>query len=506
MIKSGGRVAILVPPGLGYQWQAELRDGEINDVPPILRSLGAYLAPWADNQQPWFEKQAVMVSHAFTNWRLSKTAAVWRWALVPELYARWREMTDQRLPRGYHAIRPWPKEGRAVPQPRVSSLVYQRTVNIRHGGCLRNLRNFNGRGRLILPSYAQYGPLRRWLERSVGIGLGAFDLIITDEAHKSRGTKSGLSRLLEKVIVSSDTARRLALTATPVELDVSQWHSTLKRLGLDSTTLVQVQEAASQYADAVKRVRQAWRSSPEARAAYKIAAARFQETLSPYLLRRDKREDPDVRSFYKHSGLPINAYRKEIEISVNTTDLSAAWRKAVCAAESLSVVTRQSSDPVAQRLRLTLGNGHGIAALLDQIKRGDDDHRQEQFDGDNTVNEQKDEIGNAADVKRQERAEWWLNVISRAFDQGDESLFDHPAIKGAVEAIEKETERGEKVLVFGRFTRPLRALVELLNAREMLRRVQNKEPWPQAKVHGDRNGNGPRTASGSRYSRRIASS
>ena len=249
-----------------------------------------------------------------------------------------------------------------------------------------------------------------------------------------------------------------------------------------------MQEAASQYADAVKRVRQAWRSSPEAREAYKIAAARFQEILSPYLLRRDKREDPDVRSFHDHSGLPINAYRKEIEISVNTTDLSAAWRKAVCAAESLSVVTRQSSDPVAKRLRLTLGNGHGIAALLDQIKRGDDDHRQEQFDGANTVNEQKNETGNAADVKRQERAEWWLNVISQAFDQGDESLFDHPAIKGAVEAIEKETERGEKVLVFGRFTRPLRALVDLLNAREMLRRVQNKEPWPQAKVHGDRDG------------------
>ena len=102
VIKSGGRVAILVPPGLGYQWQAELRDGEINDVPPILRSLGAYLRRGHDNQQPWFAKQTVMVSHAFTNWRLSENAAVWRWALVPELYARWRDMTDRRLPRGYH--------------------------------------------------------------------------------------------------------------------------------------------------------------------------------------------------------------------------------------------------------------------------------------------------------------------------------------------------------------------------------------------------------------------
>jgi superfamily II DNA or RNA helicase len=488
VINSGGRVAILVPPGLGYQWQAELRDGEINDVPPILRSLGAYLAPWADNQQPWFAKQTVMVSHAFTNWRLSNNAAVWRWALVPELYARWREMTDQRLPRGYHDNATLAKGWACgvAAKSIVAGLPKNRKHPIRR--VLDEFVNVQWPRPLDAAEYAKYGALRSSLERSVGIGLGAFDLIITDEAHKSRGTESGLSRLLEGVIVSSDTARRLALTATPVELDVSQWHSTLSRLGLDSTTLVQVQEAASQYADAVKRVRQAWRSSPEARAAYKIAAARFQMTLSPYLLRRDKREDPDVRSFHEHSGLPINAYRKEFEISVKTADLSTAWRKAVYAAESLSVVTSQSSDPVAKRLRLTLGSGHGIAALLDQIKRGDDDYRQEQFDGDNTVNEQKDETGSAADVKRRERAKWWLNVVSQAFDQGDESLFDHPAIKGAVEAIEKETRQGEKVLVFGRFTRPLRALVDLLNAREMLRRVQNKEPWPQAKVHGDREG------------------
>ena len=78
------------------------------------------------------------------------------------------------------------------------------------------------------------------------VGLGVFDLIITDEAHKSRGTESDLSRLLERVIMPADTARRLALTATPVELDVSQWHSTLSRLGLDATALAQVQEATSQ--------------------------------------------------------------------------------------------------------------------------------------------------------------------------------------------------------------------------------------------------------------------
>ena len=489
VIESGGRVAILVPPGLGYQWQAELRDGEINDVPPILRSLYAYLAhDVGRHQEPWFAKQAVMVSHAFTNWRLGENAAVWRWALVPELYARWREMTDARLPRGYHGNETladgW------VCGNAAKSISAALPTNRKHP--IRRLLDQFGEVQWPRPldaaEYSKYGALRLWLERSVGIGLGVFDLIITDEAHKSRGTESGLSRLLERVIVPSDTARRLALTATPVELDVSQWHSTLSRLGLDATALALVQEATSQYADAVKRVRQAWRSSPEARTAYKIAAARFQETLSPYLLRRDKREDPEVLRFHCHSGLPINAYRKETEISVNTADLSTAWRKAICAAESLSVVTRQSGDPVAKRLRLTLGNGHGIAALLDQIKRADDDHRQEQFDAANAVTEQKEKTVSAGDVKRQGRAEWWLNAISQAFNQGAESLFDHPAIKKAVETIEKETQRGEKVLVFGRFTRPLRALVDLLNAREMLRRIQNNEPWPQAKVHGDRDG------------------
>ncbi len=62
VIQSGGRVAILVPPGLGYQWQSELREGEVLDVPNILRSLSSYLGAWAGDPQPWFAKQTVMVS------------------------------------------------------------------------------------------------------------------------------------------------------------------------------------------------------------------------------------------------------------------------------------------------------------------------------------------------------------------------------------------------------------------------------------------------------------
>lgn len=493
VIKTGGRVAILVPPGLGYQWQAELRDGGLNDVPLILRSLHAYLKAWDtdedEHQQPWFEKQAVMVSHAFTNWRLGENAAVWRWALVPELYARWREITGERLPRGYHGndtlASGW------VCSEVAKSISAAIPKNSRHP-CRRllgQLSDVQWPRPLDAAEYSKYEELRHWLERCVGIGLGLFDLVIIDEAHKNRGSEGGLSRLLKRVIISSDSARRLALTATPVELDVSQWHSTLSRLGLDNTALGLVQEATGLYADAVKRVRQTWRSSDEARSAYKIAATHFQDTLSPYLLRRDKREDPEVLRFHNYSKLPISAYRRESEISVETADLSTAWRKAICAAESLSVVTHQSDDPVAKRLRLTLGNGHGIASLLDQVNRDEDDCKQEDYDETERETNSNGDTSDSSDEKRQARAKWWLNAISQAFTQGSDSLYDHPAIMKAVEAIESATHQDEKILVFGRFTLPLRALVDLLNAREMLRRVQNKLPWPQAKVHGDPDGN-----------------
>ncbi len=101
--ESGGRVAILVPPGLGYQWQVELRDGQI-DAPPILRSLSAYLDAWKPDpsEEPWFDEPVVVISHAFTNWRLGEDTLPWRWVLLPELYARWRKQVEGRLPRGYH--------------------------------------------------------------------------------------------------------------------------------------------------------------------------------------------------------------------------------------------------------------------------------------------------------------------------------------------------------------------------------------------------------------------
>lgn len=483
VIESGGRVAILVPPGLGFQWQAELRDGKV-EAPLILRSLWQYLAAWEfknkEEQHPWFNKNVVMISHAFTNWRLGEKTDPWRWALLPELYALWRKRTLNRLPRGYN-------DNKKLLEKRVryaaKSICDSIPLDEQHPAwrlAIELGERTPWPGALDGSEYGRNQNLRPWLERSVGLGLGIFDLVIIDEAHKNRGIDSGLSRLLDNVILMSTLGRRFAMTATPVELDVSQWEQTLSRIGVKENYLNPIKQAIARYSETVKRVRQC-PNNPEIRNAYKQSAVAFKSALSPYILRRDKREDKMVKLFAKRSGLPINDYRREIEISIETSTLTPMWKQAVCAAEALSIVTRQADDRVAKRLRLTLGNGHGISTLLDQLDCHKDDNQQREFDEEQNIDKLNEDV--ATDLKRDARAQWWLSAMKQAFSSSDDSLFDHPAIMAAVQNIENSTSLGEKVLVFGRFTLPLRRLVDLLNAREMLRYLQSGRHWPQAMVH-----------------------
>ncbi|MDH4099202.1 MAG: DEAD/DEAH box helicase [Nitrospirota bacterium] len=488
----GGRVAILVPAGLGYQWHDELREGGIEEAPRILRSLWQYLAAWASEEEPrpWFREQVVVISHAFTNWRLGEKSEPWRWALLPELYARWRKRNSTRLPRGYkdheklddlwvmNAAKSICDEISEDKSQLAWKLINELSERTPWPGALRG------------GEYGRDQNLRPWLERAVGLGLGYFDLIIIDEAHKSRYADSGLSRLLDQVILPSSFSRRLAMTATPVELDVSQWQQILGRLELNKSLLdSSIKPAITGYAEAVKRVRQC-PNSQEAREKYKWMAKDFREALSPFLLRRDKREDSSVIKFVKHTELPTNAYRREREISIETSELPPAWKLAVCATEALSCAVRQTEDSVAKRLRLTLGNGHGIASLLDETRHNkEQDKKQAAYDSAQS-NSQFDQYAEeeAPDPKRLSRAQWWRNIMMQTFSDSA-SLYDHPAILAAVEAIERVTNQGEKVLVFGRFTLPLRALVNLLNAREMLRCLEMGQSWPQAKVHGEKHDN-----------------
>jgi superfamily II DNA or RNA helicase len=500
VVAAGGRIAVLVPPVLGYQWQEELTRGEVKAA-PLLRSLWQYISAWDSEQvaeqKPWFAESVVMVSHGFSNWRLGQDSAVWRWALLPEVYAHWRKRTQGRFPRGYfqeEALNYSWAEYTSIKNA-AASICSAIPADPQHP-LYQQMDALISRtpwpGALDASEYKRYEILRPCLEETVGLGLGHFDLVVIDEAHKSRNDDSGLSGLLGRLIQATHDVRRFAMTATPVELDVSQWQQILRRIELKPEQLQVVESSVTAYAYAVQKVR-ATPTDATIRAAYTAAAASFQETLSPFVLRRDKRQDQAVQQFVKATQLSHDAYRQESDIAIDVATLNPAWRQAVCAAEALSVVTvglRDGQNEQLKRLRLTMGNGHGLAAVIDSHSYV----AEQDSEADELADNQSAAIGKAsqssAELKRLQRAQWWNRVMQQPFvdTNGDEVLFNHPATLAAVEAIEEVIERGEKALVFGRFTRPLTCLVQLLNARAMLRAVATGQSWPQAKVHGEIDG------------------
>lgn len=495
VVKAGGRVAILIPPGLGYQWEQELKDGGITNVPSILRSQWAYFTPWQNaedevTEKPWFANAIVMISHAFTNWRIGLSSPAWRKALLPEIYAQWQLATTGRLPRYYNdssmLTGNW---GNDWVRKTAKSIVESIPTNGNHAGkkILNEVSsNFEWHSSLD-ENYGQDTNQRKWLEQCVGLGLGPFDLVIIDEAHKCRGSDTGLSRLLDNVIFQSKNARRLGMSATPIELDVWQWSHTLTRIGIDKTLLNNINQTIVAYSDIVRKLRRVWRGSEDTLQKFKDIAFTFHSALSPYVLRRDKREDVSVLLFQQHANRPISEYRHEEEIAVDIFKIPQVWQQAVCAAESLSFTTRGFSGHISKRLRLTLGNGHGLSALLDQVKHDTiEDQKQDLYDDNEQTGVQETDTkqSKCIDDKRMQRTQWWHASITKAFEIGIDPLFEHPAIKQAIETIERECTQQEKVLVFGRFTLPMRRLVDLLNARAMFFALSNNTPWPQATIHG----------------------
>ncbi|WP_321876757.1 DEAD/DEAH box helicase [Paraburkholderia bannensis] len=487
VIRAGGRVAIVVPPGLPFQWKAELADAGIKDV-PLLRSLWQYTRAWdarvCEPLRPWHAQQCVVLSHAFANWRLGEQSDPWRWALLPELYAQWHLLRKQKVPYGYNQHKEY-----VQPVLKIAAADIARAIEASTDAKVR--AHFDALFEeavwpraLEAGAYRSDAALRPLLETAVGLGLGSFDLVIVDEAHKGRAENSVLTSLLARVIVPSSASRTLALTATPVELGVHDWKSTLKRIGVAPE---QVDAHIDAYAHAVKKVRET-PTDEAARKAYSAAAAAFQGALSPFLLRRDKSEDRHVGQFERHAHEPRHAYRKETEIAVDTASLSLPWRRAVCAAEALSLSARRSQTPQAKRLRLTFGNGHGIAEMLRHIALDEPGDPAGEVSEASAASDEAPTPANADSKqndaaaqpdKRQQRATWWTGVLAAAFSGDDDPLFDHPAILAAVKEIEAVSAQDEKVLVFGRFTAPLRALTELLNARAMLRSLDGGPAWPQ---------------------------
>lgn len=466
VMRCGGRVAVVVPPVVAPQWRDEFRKAG-QDLRDILRSLDGLVWEFERQDPPRMDDGIVLISQRLADIRVTEGQR-WRADLL-------------------HLV-----AGNNVAQPRQGVRNAADAIE-KAARCNEDIRDakysiamqFAAMSRNTQQDFANYSKALELLEASLGLALGQFDLVIIDEAHKMRGDWSKLAALLKRVLLRRDASRTLGLTATPVELDVSQWKSTLARVGMAEDYWNKISPVVMAFRDAATAARQRWRSDASVRQQYGDAARDFEANLAPWVVRRDKRRDSDIEYFMSHAPRGVS-YRRQQLIAVQPETLSLGWRKVVFAAEALSVIGQAAADTASARARLTISNGHGVAGIIDKlVGPGKDDAKadnaQAKEDGKDNATQLAEE--NLGKNKRRQRADFWKRVLKAPFVDGDTSLYSHPVVMKVVEEIETITASGEKVLVFGRFTRPMRILTELLNARALLRAFRNGTPWPHETTH-----------------------
>ena len=445
--EAGGRCAIVLPAGLGAQWQSELRRFALDDKTLLpLRSYDTFIQGFAKDKaardtdaryqrelprKSWSDESVLMISHRFAAAQYKESS--WRRELLNALQHHIQGTEPDDTNDTYCGI----ESRRAA----------------RH--IFPMLKKANRRA--IADIDAWHSPANEYRDvvmPLIGYGLGRFDLVVIDEAHKARGENSSLSRLLGPLLHQRKDCFRLGMTATPVELDSEQWIDTLKRITDDDPArFAAMGEAISAYTKVVGVLQNAV-LEPALVANFENAAAAFQSALAPYVLRRDKRDDPVYSEFADAQGVPQDYRRVEVEF-VKPGAHSGGWLRRFAASEALSHLPSRGDGSKRKRLSMVQGYGFGAsgnkAAANEYV--ADEDSTDE------------DAQGGPADA----RYDYWLENLEGIGDPNGDDMYTHPKIVAAVTLIERYTAQGRKVLVFGRFTQPLDALTRLLDAREMLR-------------------------------------
>lgn len=505
VLEAGGRAAVVVPHGLMHQWSAESRAlRAASPAPNMLTTLTEFLreessndlSPKPDKPEWW------LVSHGFRAPVVYKTSNVWRMAL-PALVglnlSSPEERTDGRTRIGRlqreiedASAQQWGLVGMAQIAGQVTSCVRGRPSLRGRIGALPLLDVLNRNNDGLREQFGNSGDGRALTEDLLGLWLGEFDLLVIDEAHKSRGhgdiEDNGrgapapvLTRLVDGLLKQTETGRRLCLTATPMELDLSQWLGVLERArsGLDRDGGREVMERLRIAATSAAVAPDEGRRLDELCASARLFTAR----LAPYVTRRRRDDDPLVIRFRTGAGLPAglpHPHRRLQRVPIEwikTAGGVSPWMEVLLAAECMSQsirgLTRRDTKAWPHALRdayTKLAAGHVSVDLFEPCKRipipgpGDvDDHTR----------------GKIA------RTAYWYRRLRDGLNGPASGLEpEHPRILAAVKEVESFTLKREKVLVFGVFLGPLRLLRDVLNVRHALRAADAGRPIAHA-IHTD---------------------
>jgi hypothetical protein len=470
-LQAGGKVAVIAPPRLLYQWQGEWRQyvkaltgGSTSAAAPVmLRSRWSMFAdgtsyPLTDRHH-W-----LLLSSQFAAFRIRRDndALI---ALLTLLGDAIKDKTGETVTWGAGKTVANELQGTEMAAYRRAATYLARTKprRERYAQVLRGARLLSGLDG-VRAKLAAGTDGRALVHEVLGDLLGEVDLVIIDEAHKSReyaedGQETALGRLLTNILRTGSTSRRVALTATPVELDVSQWQSMFARIGVGGLDL----QAAKAFQEALRALRTYPTDVDMARRVAETAAV-FQKTFAPYIVRRLRTRDRSFRALLPDGVAQqdlAHPHRAPIVVNDIVVDPKSRWRDDVLALEFLGKSAKGMPGAHVEKL---VDRRFASGFVDEELLRGL--AKNAAVDVDPTL------------ARKRARMQFWAQKIE--LDESDVPsmwLMSHPRLRAAIGRIEHWTqqpgldEQNEKVLVFGTFTGPLRRLRDCLNARDLLRQL-----------------------------------
>lgn len=497
IIEAGGTVGIVVPPGLMFQWDSEIRKFRklMLDIEtkhnfllnaPVAKLQGfmdvikeSHFAVVGRKNEPLivsYKRPLALISHSFNMPRIQARCDIEKIHL-PSLYWGARNCSKDFNSMDGRYWRQWINrkelEGDGT-SAQVNYLVSQKLKWSKE-----EIEYFNNKdtqvaiyeiGQMkkieIAKTFQGAGIGKQILQKLTGHSIGRLDLLIVDEAHKSKsidGDGLNLSNLLEKILNpvrdNGLPLRILGLTATPVELDPSQWEFLLKRIGISQTQLEVKRNVIAAFSAKLALAKK----HPDNRLILEDLiqeSRRFEKCLKDVVTRRRRFQLSSFKkltesSKHKESSHP-NRQMKNIKIKFD--ELDGRWKNSVLAFEGISKTVKGMKD---NRILKLLDKRYASGLIGREIVES-------------KYNE--NEFIDPAERAQAGRIEYWKKILKDT-DEGDTKethyLNEHPRVQAGADHIDLCEE---KILVFGTFNRPLNALWNVVNYRYMLRQMDKGLP------------------------------
>jgi len=499
VLENDGNVLVVVPPGLLNQWKREWEDflNSLNENPDfslvILRSYfnlfeKSNLDVLLDKKKPKW----VLVSHQFGLPRLSNKSQIHRYWL-PILAAAIRRKKDGLKGRNrfWETLK---KEGwdNDCLAEKCENCDYTTRFRCQSSDMqIKRAAEFLAKKRpelfRNLPPIPNAESAKQFYESGKGWQmisdlLGSYNLVVIDEAHKNKHENSRLGSILSNMEPKTKEAKFIGMTATPMELDATQWENIFLRI-----KELFPRDVINRFSTSVREANKFSQNRSKIEELIKASKA-FNDALNPYVTRRLRIKQKEMRDILgigaSENDFSSHPHREWPTITIGFAQIKDNWKPSIFALEALGKAAKGCStkDPDINRAigKLKIYDSRYASGLIDEKHLVEDQVFSDEISISQTLaaylKDHAVENEDKATISKLHRILFWLRKINKT--QG--TLANHPRILTVADEIdhliweENGKLKAEKVLVFGVFKKPLHVLQDVLNARAILRFLDRK--------------------------------